>query len=129
PAGFLILPAKTATVHGSTLRYEEKPEKNTLGYWTKAEDSASWDFELPAAAKYQVELLAGCGRGSGGSTVEIKSGSGTLLFTVPETGHFQNFVPRQVGVLNLVAGKNTISVVPKTKAGAAVMDLRRITLT
>jgi hypothetical protein len=129
PTGFLILPARTAVVHGSTLRYEEKPEKNTLGYWTKAEDSASWDFELPAAAKYQVELLVGCGRGSGGSTVEIKAASGSLLFTVPETGHFQNFVPRKVGVLELAAGKNTISVVPKIKAGAAVMDLRRITLT
>jgi hypothetical protein len=46
-----------------------------------------------------------------------------------ETGHFQNFVPRRIGRLTLAAGKNTIAVKPQSKPGAAVMDLRQITLT
>ena len=45
-----------------------------------------------------------------------------------ETGHFQSFVPREVGILTLSAGENTLTVRPVKKAGAAVMDLRRVTL-
>jgi hypothetical protein len=127
--GFVILPARTATVHGTNLRYEPIPKKNTLGFWTKQEDWASWDLDLPAAATYAVEVLQGCGKGSGGAKVEISVGASQLDFTVQDTGHFQNFIPRHIGTLKLAAGKNTLAVKPQSKPGVAVMDLRQITLT
>lgn len=127
--GFLILHARDATVEGSALRYEPQPHKNTLGFWKNMEDTASWTIDLPAGGKYAVEALVGCGAGSGGAQVEISAGGETLTFQVAETGHFQNFVPKAIGMLRLPAGKSTVKVTPKTKPGVAVMDLRQLTLT
>jgi arylsulfatase A-like enzyme len=127
--GFILLSAKDSTVHGTNLRYEPQPHKNTLGFWTKPEDWASWEIDLPAVGAYSVEVLQGAGANSGGAEVEISAGDSRLTFTVQETGHFQNFVPRTVGTLKLPAGKSTLAVKPQNKKGAAVMDLRQITLT
>src|SRR5687767_11323654 len=44
PDGTILLYASNATVHGSTIRYESQPHKNTIGYWTKTQDWVSWDF-------------------------------------------------------------------------------------
>src|SRR4051794_30446852 len=69
--GSLLLHAKDVIVHGQTVRYEPEPKKNTVGYWTNAADSVEWQFDVPAAGTYAVEILQGCGKGSGGSTVEF----------------------------------------------------------
>ena len=126
--GTVILPAKDASVHGANVRYEPKPEKNTLGYWTKAEDWVSWEFEIVKPGKFAVEALQGCGKGSGGAEVVFAVGEQTLTLTVEDTGGFQNFVPKALGTLALAAGKYTLTVRPKTKPGGAVMDLRQVTL-
>ena len=52
----------------------------------------------------------------------------SLKFTVQETGHFQNFVARDIGEMQLPAGRFTLSVKPQTKPGVAVMDLRQVVL-
>lgn len=52
----------------------------------------------------------------------------SLRFTVQDTGHFQNFVAREIGGVQLPAGRFTLSVKPQTKPGVAVMDLRQVTL-
>jgi arylsulfatase A-like enzyme len=134
--GTITLTAKSADVHGSQLRFEAAPHKNTLGYWTNVTDFASWEFTVNKSGNYQVELLQGCGKGQGGSVVNvlthingIGSGSiGSLDMTVEDTGHFQNFVPRKIGEVYLSAGLNMLSLRAKTKAAAAVMDLRQIVL-
>jgi arylsulfatase A len=126
--GVIILHAKDVTVHGANVRYEPKPEKNTVGYWSKMEDWVSWEFEVVKAGKFAVEVLQGCGKGSGGAEVAFAVGEQVLTLTVEDTGGFQNFVPRTLGTLALGAGKYTLTVKPKTKPGGAVMDLRQVTL-
>ena len=93
-----------------------------------ADDTASWNFKAPLAGKYRVTVLQGCGKDNGGSLVAIEAGASKCEFTVQETGHFQRFVPREIGQIELVAGDNTLTVRPLKKAKAAVMDLRRIIL-
>ncbi len=127
--GTVLLPARTADVHGVQLRYEPLPHKNTLGFWIKAEDWAAWDFTLTTPGTFTVEVLQGCGRGQGGSEVEVSLAGQTLAFTVEDTGHFQNFKAREVGKVTLdKPGSYTLTVKPKKKAAAAVMDLRSVTL-
>jgi hypothetical protein len=115
-------------LHGEKLRYEEPPQKNTLGFWTRAEDWASWKFDVPAAGKYEIEIQQGCGKGSGGATVDVEAGGKSFEFTVIETGHFQHFILRTIGIADLAAGPNEIALKPKTKPGAAVMDVRSVVL-
>ncbi len=124
----VFLEARDATVSGEKLLYEKPPHKDTLGYWVNPADTASWTFDAPRAGRYRVTVLQGCGRGQGGSLVALECGESRLEFTVEETGHFQRFVPRDVGQLTLVAGQNLLRVRPVRKAQAAVMDLRRVIL-
>lgn len=126
--GFIRLLARDATVAGEKLCYEPQPEKDTLGYWVNAADRAWWDFRLDEPGRYRVTVLQGCGAGQGGSTVELNTGASGLEFTVEETGHFQRFVPRAVGTLDLPAGNVRLVVTPLEKKAAAVMDLRSVTL-
>ena len=126
--GMILLPASAAIVHAEKLRYEPLSYKNTLGFWVKKEDWAEWNFDVAAAGRFEVEALQGCGKGSGGAEVEFAVGSQTFTMTVQETGHFQHFIRRSLGTVELPAGKATLTVKPKTKPGAAVMDLREVRL-
>jgi arylsulfatase A-like enzyme len=128
-AGAIVLHARDAKVHGMKLRYEPQPHKDTLGFWVVKDDWAEWEFESPKAGSFEVQLLQGCGKGSGGAEIEVAAAGQTLAMTVEETGHFQRFIPRTIGTVKLEQrGKYTLSVKAKTKPHGAVMDLRRVTL-
>lgn len=126
--GQIVLHARSAEVHGVTLRYEPLPHKSTLGFWVRVEDYATWELTAPKAGVYKVEVLQGCGKGHGGSEVDVRLGSQVLSFIVEDTGHFQNFKPREIGTIKLAEGRQTLEIRPKTKKAGAVMDVRQITL-
>lgn len=126
--GTILLHSRNVKIHGTTVRYEPNPHKNTVGYWTRKEDWVSWDFAVSTAGKFDVVILQGCGTGSGGSEVEFAVGDQKIKMTVQDTGGFQNFVERNIGSIDLSAGPQTLSVIPITKPGLAVMDLRQVEL-
>jgi arylsulfatase A len=128
--GRIVMPSKSALVNGVMLRYEPLPHKNTLGFWVRTEDWCRFEFTATAPGKYRVEMLQGCGKGNGGSSVNVEVAGQTLNFVVEDTGHFQNFKPRDIGTITLdKPGRYTLDVKPVKKAAAAVMDLRQVTLT
>jgi arylsulfatase A len=126
--GTILLHARDVTIHGTTVRYEPQPNKNTIGYWTRKEDWVSWDFEVTHGGQFDVIILQGCGKGSGGSEVAFAVGDQALKTTVKDTGGFQNFVERNIGPIELKPGVQTLTIKPLTKPGLAVMDLRSVTL-
>ena len=127
--GTLLLHARDVTIQGTTVRYEPQTNKNTIGYWTRVEDSVSWDFYISVPGIYTVQILQGCGKGSGGSEVEFFANNQSLRLTVQDTGHFQNFVERELGSFEFSQpGRYTLHVKPRTKPGVAVMDLRQVVL-
>jgi arylsulfatase A len=80
--GVITMHAKTALVSGVQLRFEPLPHKNTLGFWTNKDDSATFEFTAEKPGTFTVEVLQGCGNGSGGSEVELAAGDEKLTFTV-----------------------------------------------
>ena len=126
--GIISLHARAATVHAEKMKYEEQSYKNVLGFWVKPEDWAEWTFETTAEGTYTLDILQGCGKGSGGAEVEFAIGEQKLSTKIVETGHFQHMIRRDLGSVKLPAGKHTLTVKPKTKPGAAVMDLREVRL-
>lgn len=127
--GSTTLHARDVTIQGVQVQYEPKPEKNTIGFWTNPSDQVSWDFELKTPGRFSVEILQACGKDQGGSEVALSIAGETLRFTVEDTGHFQNFVPREIGTVTLEQpGTYTLNVTPLRKAGVAVMDLRQVRL-
>jgi arylsulfatase A-like enzyme len=127
--GSITLPGRTADVHGVMLRFEPSPHKNTLGYWVRSDDWASWEFQVTTPGEFRVEIIQGCGTGSGGSTVEFAVGDSKLAMTVEETGGFQNWRKRDIGTLAIdQPGRHTLTVKPLKKPGVAVMDLQEVKL-
>ncbi len=127
--GVITMPARTVLVKGVMLRFEPLPHKNTLGFWVNKDDSAAFDFTVEKGGAFAVEVLQGCGKGSGGADVELAVGDEKVVFTVKDTGGFQNFEARAVGTIKIEkAGRYTMTVRAKTKPGVAVMDLRQIVL-
>lgn len=128
-AGLIFLPAKLATTAGDNLRYEPQPHKNTVGYWSNAKATAEWKLSTSQKGSYEIDILQGCGTGHGGSTVEMQIGNESRSFVVEETGHFQNFVWRTVGTVELPVDETvTLKLAPKSKPGGAVMDVRAVRL-
>lgn len=122
-------PQDLSVVGGPALRYELDKTKNTLGYWTNADDWASWEVDIRRPGEYRVSVLQGCGEGSGGAEVSVNLGGDELTFLVEDTGGFQNFKWRDVGSLTVDrAGMFPLIVKARTKPGPAVMDLRQIIL-
>ncbi|HJZ57852.1 MAG TPA: N-acetylgalactosamine 6-sulfate sulfatase (GALNS), partial [Gemmataceae bacterium] len=127
--GTITMHARTAILHGIQLRFEPLPHKDTLGFWTMKDDWAEFEFTLEKGGTFTVEVLQGCGKGSGGAEVELALGDQAVTFTVKDTGGFQNFEAREVGTLKVEKpGRYTLGVKAKTKPGAAVMDLRQVVL-
>lgn len=127
--GVITIHSRTVQVHGVQLRYEPLPHKTTLGFWVRQDDWASFEFTLTKPGKFSLEILQGCGKGSGGSEVEFRVGDSAVTTKVEDTGGFQNFKSRQIGTLQIEkAGRHTLTVKAKSKPGVAVMDLRSLTL-
>jgi hypothetical protein len=128
PHGAVVLDARDVMIHGKTVRYEPPP-KNTIGYWSDPTDWVSWDFQLDRPKKFTVQMLHGCGNGSGGSQYAVEVAGQKLQDLMPDTGSFHTFKLRTIGVITIdKPGKYTLSVKPANKTGIAVMDLRRIYL-
>ncbi|MFM2383388.1 MAG: Arylsulfatase, partial [Verrucomicrobiota bacterium] len=71
PNALIFLEARDAQVQAKKLKYEEPPQKDTLGFWVDAADTASWKFPVAQAGKYRVSVLQGV----------------TELFPVSSLGH------------------------------------------
>lgn len=133
--GSITLHSRDATVRGVSLRYEPAERKQTLGFWSRPTDAASWSFTVTRPGTFVVEVLQGCGAGQGGSTMRLEFDAGRegapppIEFLVEDTGGFQAFKPRQVGTVSLSnAGGHSITVGPVRIAKGAACDIRQIRL-
>jgi hypothetical protein len=121
--------AKDATTWSETMRYEDKPEKNCLGYWTDAADFAEWELAVTQPGKYEVVLTHGCSADNAGSQVALRLGDQEAKFTVQDTGGFQSWKDTVVGVLEVkTAGSHFLVLAPQTKAKTAVLDVQKVVL-
>ena len=133
--GTVTLHGRDATVVGTVLRYEPAEAKQTLGFWTRPTDAAAWTFTVTRPGAFNVEVLQGCGKGQGGSEMDVSFGpvsaggeATRLSFTVEDTGGFQEFRPRVIGRVELVAGEHVLRIVPRRIAKAAACDIRQVRL-
>ncbi|MDR3709637.1 MAG: alpha-L-fucosidase [Capsulimonadaceae bacterium] len=129
--GSILLSADDADLTDG-LKIENSP--SNIGYWMNVADKASWKVHVPpAGGDYTVKLEYSCDKGSGGSTFDIiASASSKVRGSVTETGAWSSYTTAPVGDganLHLEGGVQHISIVPISKPGAAVMNLRRIILT
>lgn len=112
------------------LRFEPQPHKNTIGYWTIANDRVSWRVVVETPGAFNVGLLQGAGkRGGGVAVISIEKDGETvdsLRYDVMQTGHFQNFVWRHAGTLTIEQpGTYALSIAAESIRDGALMDVRQ----
>lgn len=128
--GSIVLNAKDAITWSENMRYEPKPEKNCLGYWTSENDQAEWEFQVSKPGRYKVTLTQGCGGGNQGSEVELKHNDQSLKFKTEDTGGFQNWKDLTLGEIEIKStGKQRLMIDPVNKVKSAILDVQKVVLT
>jgi len=128
--GFQLL-ANDAKLNGSAIQVEHGRRGN-IGYWTNQGDTAEWKIKVASAGTFGVSLDCSCEPGSEGSTFEfdVDGAPSGITGTVPKTASWFDYKTLDLdGTLSVSAGPHVIQIVPKSKPGLAVMNLRGVTLT
>lgn len=125
----IMLHASNAITHSVTMRYEPKEEKKCLGYWINPQDWAEWEFEVTKPGTFEVEIKLGCGKGNGGSDVQVEVGAEKLTFKVEETSDYHKYTQQRIGHVKFTRpGMYSLVVRPQNKRAGAVMDIRQVDL-
>jgi len=126
--GSVQLLAKDATTWSENMRYEPKPEKNCLGFWTMPEDFAEWEMKVDKPGRYTVTVHQGSS--TGGTAVAVQFADQNLQFTVKNTGDFHKPEPVTVGEVKVEKpGTYRLALKPQKKSGGAIMDVQKVVLT
>ena len=131
PDGAIELLAIDAAVEGKRARVEKKGENpHNIGFWTDANDTASWTFELARPGKFDVEVEYSLDRRSEGSEYALEFGTHKIEVKPRVTGTWLDFTKAKVGTVDLTSpGTVRLVVRPTKKPGQAVLDLRAVRLT
>jgi hypothetical protein len=141
-----VLPARDGVPHGGVKRSAAAPNCSYFTGWAKPEDRMTWEVEVHAAGRYEAVLHYTCPKSDVGSAVELTFGGATWRGTVAE-GHdppprgrerdrvprrgesyVKDFRPLSLGLVDVPAGKATLTLRATKVAGAQVADVRAVEL-
>ena len=141
-----VLPARDGVPHGGIKRSAGAPNCSFFTHWTKPADSMTWNVEVHAAGKYEAILQYTCPKADIGSAVELTLGGtrwqGTVTDAhdpplrgkeqdrVPRRGesYVKDFKPLSLGIIELPAGKGTLTLSAAKVPGGSVADIRAVEL-
>lgn len=115
-------------------RFEQRAKKeNALGHvfltkWTRPDDVPSWNFTVPKAGRYKIEVSYGSARDAAGMDYTVSIGKTSLSAKVVNTNGEWVFKTFALGETRLDAGLQTLQVKAATK-GTPAMSLEWIRLT
>jgi arylsulfatase A-like enzyme len=139
-----VLPARDGVPHGGVKRSAPAPNCSFFTGWAKPEDAMAWEVEVHAAGRYEAILNYTCAAADTGSTIELELGQAEWTGTIAEAhdpplrGREHDRVPRgaesyvkdfralSLGVVDLSAGRGTLSLRAMKVAGKQVADVRSV---
>ncbi|MCL5279472.1 MAG: hypothetical protein M1376_06160, partial [Planctomycetes bacterium] len=119
------LSAAKAIIHGEQIRYEVGPDRDNLGFWTKASDWAEWELEVKRPGRFRVTAeIAALAPGR----FQVALGDQKFDGTAPNTGDYGRFQKVEVGSVELTSsGKTSVAVRPIPE-GWQPMNLKALDL-
>ncbi|MFC4097321.1 arylsulfatase [Euzebyella saccharophila] len=138
---FTHLPARDGLPHGKIKRSNKYPNDSYFTNWKNIKDSISWDVEILADGKFEVELYYTCPEENIGSIVELSLGDskiakkitkahdskliGKKMDRVPRMeSYVKDFIPMKLGAMVLKEGKGTLTLKALEKPKLEVADIR-----
>ncbi len=141
-----VLPARDGVPHGGVKRSANAPNCSFFTHWTKPDDSMTWGIEVATAGKYEAIIHYTCPKADVGAAVELAVGGAKWAGTVSEAhdpplrGQEHDRVPRQgesyvkefrplsLGVVEVPAGKGTLTLKAGKIPGGQAADVRAVEL-
>lgn len=115
-------------------RFEQRAKKeNALGHvyltnWTRPDDIPTWNFTVPKAGRYKVEISYGATRAAKDKEFLVGIGDKSVGGKIVETGNDWVFQSHQLGTLNLQAGAQTLQVKSGNSQGLGGVSLESVKL-
>jgi alpha-L-fucosidase len=127
PNGLIALKAKDADLKAG-LQYESN--KDSIGFWTDANGTASWKFKVTKPGVFTVKVDQACENTTAGSEYTVTVGDRSVKGTVTATGSWSKLASVDIGEISIPSkGTYTLTVKAVTRPGFAVMNLAGVTLT
>ena len=123
--GSIMLKAADAEISGSAA-LEEYDGVQSIGFWTDAGTTVSWDVDAPAG-EYNVELCYAADPSADGNQFKVVAGNQSNSGVLRSTGAWSRFTTVSLGKLTVSPGTKTITVTP-SKVSGPVMNLRWVKL-
>jgi alpha-L-fucosidase len=120
--GSLTLLAGDATLHGSTIQHENRPDN--LGFWTDANDWAEWPFTVTKPGRFRMTAEVAS---PASAAFDVAVAGWTLRVRFPNTGDYTKYQTIDAGVVELQPGKTVLSVKP-VKNGWRPVNLKWVKL-
>lgn len=139
------LPARDARFAGSIERSNKYPNCSYLRQWTSTDDRITFDVDVLTAGRYEAVVEYACPKADVGSTVELAFNGATVRGKIitphdpPLIGASDDRSPRgeslvkdfkllSLGVIDLPAGRGTMTLRATDVPGSQVAEFRRLTL-
>lgn len=141
-----VLPARDGVPHGGVKRSAGAPNCSFFTKWTKPDDSMTWNIEVNAAGQYEAIIHYTCPKSDTGSAIELSLGNAKWTAAITEAhdpplrgkaedrvprgaeSYVKDFRPLSLGVVELPAGKGTLTLRASKVPGAQVADVRAVEL-
>lgn len=126
--GYLDLPPEDATLHGDGAR-KDGAYMTKIKDWQDPETWMSWEITTSAGGEVRVQVTYACAGDSAGSEVECGIGDTVVAGKTVSSGEWSKFRTDEWGILKIPGpGTHTVHLRARSKPGAAVLDLDKVTL-
>lgn len=126
-SGTLLLTAENGKATGPAIKY--MPEWKAFGWFT-SKDSVEWEVDVKDAGDYKAELEWSVSDEEAGKEFILSAAGKEITGTVDRSGSWETFKTKDIGTIQLPAGKQKIVFKSKTNFpdSSALLDLRQIRL-
>jgi hypothetical protein len=145
-AKYTQLPARDGVAHGGITRSNRFPNCSFFSNWKSIDDKITWNVELPADGRFEIEVYYTCPAEDIGSTIELQFGDATIRSKVsvahdpPLIGaehdrsqrmesYVKDFKPLKMGTVELKKGQGELTLQASEIPHSKVMDFRLLMLT
>ena len=101
-SGTITLSADDADLHGEQIKVEEKAGKPNIGFWDKADESASWKVNFKDPGKYKITACLAVVAGDASAVVEV--GGHSVEIKPAATGSWDKFAESELGTVEVPQG-------------------------
>jgi len=139
------IPARDGIAYGTIQRSSRWPNCSFFRNWTLTSDSISWEIEVPEAGDYEVEIYYTCRPEDVGTRLQLSFLDAMHSFLVTEAhdpplkgeeanrvpgdeSYVKDFRPLNTGIMQLPAGKGTLTLKALEIPGEEAIDFRLLML-